>query len=389
MDLSNECSHFYFKEGDKLKSALSKCLLSLAYQMPLTNAAIRDKLLEMQEDDVQIDEENHQSIWRKLFMDIIFQENLYRPHFWVIDALDESRGHLDFFRLISNVKTAFPLRIFVTSRPSLELRSQLQSVYPPMEIQGVLPENTIGDIKRYIENHTDFPFMQEENTRQQLISTVLDKSEVCFLWVGLVPSELRKVHSDEATKKILKNVPQGMNNLYSRVVGKMSTTSPYMKPLVKAILTWTVCSMRPLSTVELKYALELDVNDTVHNLESQIASICGHFVYVDSQLRVKMIHQTARSFLMDPENDSEFAFSERDGHWRLAMTCLKTLSGDEMKAPRSRRPSAIQTSMQRPDFVDCAAKFFYEHVNQVTASDWELLKQLYLLLSSPNGNVQS
>jgi hypothetical protein len=147
-DLSYDCSYYFFKEGDKLKSALSNCLLSLAYQMASSNATIRETFLEMQEDDVQVDKDNYQSIWRKLFIGGVFQLSLYKPHYWVLDALDECKSSIDLFPLISKVDSAFPLRIFVTSRPSLELQSQLLPMNPAAEVQRVLPEYTLDDIKR-------------------------------------------------------------------------------------------------------------------------------------------------------------------------------------------------------------------------------------------------
>jgi WD40 repeat protein len=387
--LSCDCSYYFFKEGDKLKSALSKSLLSLAYQMASSNVRIRESILEMQNDDVQIDTDNHQSIWKKLFVGKILQLPASKTHYWVLDALDECKNFIDLLPLITKTNSTFPLRIFVTSRPSLELQSHLQPMDPPAEMQHILPEHTLDDIRRYVESHTDFPSMQEHTT-QQLVATILEKSEGCFLWVRLVLKELRKVYSARVTRRILEDVPQGMDKLYHRTLETISTTmASYGKPLAKAVLIWAVCSVRSLTTTELKHALELDINDTVPNLESQIATLCGHLVYVDSQLRIKMIHQTARNFLLSTDTRSEFAFKEEDGHRQLAMACLRCLLADEMKTPRSRRPSAARLSPQRSPFLEYAAKSFYEHINRTSSEDQGLLNMLYAFLSSRNGNVQS
>ena len=387
-DLNYDCSYYFFKEGDKTKSSLSKCFLSLAYQMAFSNAAIRETFLEMQDDDVRIDEENHQSIWRKLFIGGILQLKLYKTHYWVLDAIDECKKSIDLLPLISKTSSSFPLRIFLTSRPNLELQCQLQPLDPPVEIQQVLPEHTLNDIMLYVEQHTDFPSMQELRTRQHLVAAILDKSEGCFLWVRLVLKELRKVHSETATRRILEDVPQGMDKLYVRTLANMSKES-YGKPLAKAILMWVVCSVRPLLTTELRHAIQINIGDNVYNLENQIACLCGNLVYVDSHLRIKMIHQTARNHLLSLDNDSEFAFREKDGHRQLGLTCLKYLMSDEMKAPRLRRPSVAQSVTQRSSFLDYAANSFYEHVDQASSTDTELLNHLYSFLSTSNGNVQS
>src|SRR5438034_8291284 len=67
-----DCSYFFFKYGDKSKSRLSACLRSLAFQMACTNVQVRETLLEMQKDDMQFDNDNERTIWRKLFLSGIF-----------------------------------------------------------------------------------------------------------------------------------------------------------------------------------------------------------------------------------------------------------------------------------------------------------------------------
>jgi WD40 repeat protein len=368
-------------------SALGTCLLSLAYQMARSNVTIRGEFLEMQEDDVQIDRDNYQLIWRKLFQGVIFQKTLYKPHYWVVDALDECKTPVNFFQLILKTEHAFPLRIFVSSRPSNELHSQLDGMKPPAQIQLILPKDTLQDIRWYVQNHTDFPSMQSDETREKLVDTLVGKSEGVFLWVKLVLKELRQAYSETTLKRILEDVPKGMDKLYLRSLNPLTKAS-YSKPLTKAILMWTACAVRPLSTTELKFALQLHIQEkNMYNLENQIATLCGHLVYVDSQRRVLMVHQTARSFLLNSQTESEFAFPEKEGHYHLALTCLKQLVHDDLKAPQSRRPSANLNTTSRSPFLDYAVKSWYEHVNKASSTDIELLNLIHKFLSSRQGNV--
>ena len=367
---------------------LSKCLLSLAYQMALCIPEIRLIFLTMQDDDIQFDKDDYKSVWRKLFLNGIFQVSLCKPHYWVLDALDECKDCADLIPLVQKINTHFPLHVFVTSRPNLELQSQLNQIGSAAESQHILPEDTVDDIRLYVENHTDFPLMQEQETRQQLITTILDKSEGCFLWVRLVLKELRKVYSVQETRRILQDVPQGMDQLYTRTLRAMST-APYGRSLARAILTWTICAVRPLTTIELKAALEIDIEDTVHNLEHQIASLCGHLVYVDPQSRIHMVHQTARGFLLSSNEKSDYAFNAKDGHRELALTCLSYLISSERKAPKTRRPSAVMHMTDLSPFAAYAANAFYEHINYASSADNELLTRLYQFLNSPQGYVLS
>jgi WD40 repeat protein len=388
--LGHPCSTFFFQAGEVARSSLSKCLIHLAYDIACLNPGVRDAFLEMEDDDVHIehDQEKPRHIWQKLFVNCILKQTLYRPFYWVIDALDECKKVDDLLPLISGISPDFPLRIFITSRPSHELENQLSHLQPPAEIVEILPQNTLEDIKHYVQSHTSFLDHEQPKVRQQLINTILEKSEGCFLWVRLVLKELKQVQSSRITQKILQQMPKGMDKLYNRTLREMATASPYTKPLTKAILRWALCSIRPLTVDELKHALMIDIEDEVQNLVHQIPSLCGHLLFVDPQRRVRLVHQTARSFLLDPENGSEFAFAERQGHRQIAFVCLTYLSGSELRAPRARRPSH-QHLMLRSPFLPYAATCFYEHLRYCSTTDEEIFDLLCSFLRDPHRNVLS
>ena len=144
--------------------------------------------------------------------------------------------------------------------------------------------------------------------------------------------ELRDVHTSTDVRKVLDEVPTDMNALFARILDSMSTAT-YGKDLVKVILTWTVCSTRPLKTSELHDALQLDLNDSTDNVERSIRSCCGQLIYVDTQSQVQMIHLAARDYLLKTSIDSEFAVDRKQSHRRLLLTCLRYLNSDDMKAP--------------------------------------------------------
>jgi hypothetical protein len=89
-DRDANCSYFFFKHNDLAKTSVSGCLRSLAYQMALSSTQVRERLLELEDNDVLFDKNNAQGVWRKIFLGGILKLSLDRPHFWVIDALDES-----------------------------------------------------------------------------------------------------------------------------------------------------------------------------------------------------------------------------------------------------------------------------------------------------------
>ena len=381
---NKDCSYYFFSHSRKSTSDLGRCLRSIAYQMALLNPRVRDRLVKMQQDGVQFDKDSYQFLWKRVFVGAIFSVELHQPHYWVIDALDECLHGTEFFSMLAKIEEAFPLRIFITSRVSPGINKRPLSENVQLFIESIPIENTMNDIRLFImANIHRLPLDEDDQDAQNdLITTIIAKSNGCFLWVKLVIDQLSNVYSSSGIRKVLAEVPAGMDSLYTRIIETLSQAA-VNKSLAKAILRWTVCAGRPLSTDELRCALQLDINDKVFNLDNTIACACGQLVYVDNYSRACMVHQTARDFLLNLDQSNEFSVRLEEGHGRLAAVCLKFLCGPEMKAPSSRRPGLAQLPKKRSAFVDYACTSFYEHIKQTTSADDTLLSQLGAFLDSP------
>jgi hypothetical protein len=69
----NSCSYYFFGHRDDNRSSLSGLLLSIAYQMARKSRVIREKLLELSQDDSLLDKDDYRVIWRRLFSGGIFR----------------------------------------------------------------------------------------------------------------------------------------------------------------------------------------------------------------------------------------------------------------------------------------------------------------------------
>ncbi|GAB1317785.1 GPI inositol-deacylase [Madurella fahalii] len=385
--LGFDCSYFFFRAGDKKQSPLKSCLLSLAWQMAESSVFIRDIFLEMYESGSEFDQENFQSIWRTLFVGGIFQTKLVKPHFWVLDGLDECANYGELFPLLAKISSALSLQIFVSSRPSIDMHTGITWYGPEAAMYTVTQESTSADIQRYIENHVDLFSIQKPSERQTLMSIILNKSEGSFLWVKLVLKELRNALSEEAIKRVLKNIPKGMDQIYLRSLEPLSKEE-MRRPVAKTILMWASTCIRPLEVAELKAALVIHINQTFNSLERHIGWLCGCLVTVDACSLVKVVHETARSFILNPESGSPVAFREAEAHKELAIVCLKYLNEKELKAPRGRRSNAVQAgTIARSPFIRYAVLAWHEHMEKSQSTSEEMVELLYNFCSSTSGNI--
>ena len=369
-DCGSDCSYFFFKHGDATRSTISQLLCSLAWQMAYNNTAVRYQLLDMQQAGEFVDKNDERSLWRTIFVNRIFRVELRQRHRWVIDALDECSNSNALIPLLSKIDKQFLLHTFLTSRPSLHLDMLFEKEKIPRITASTTEATSLSDIRLYAEAQKHYLPVDgdDEEARQDLINQIVKKSNGNFLWTSLVIQELATANSEAQICDILDSVPTEMDSFYRRILDGLLAVPRNIR-LAKAILRWTVCAARPLTTGELKEAIKYDIGEVVQRLEKNAGAICGHLVFVDKNMRVQITHATVRAFLLDATNKSEFAIVRTTEHSRLAKLCLDYLSGPEMKAPRYRRGSVPARQVKRSLFADYAVANFAEHIARATSAE--------------------
>jgi WD40 repeat protein len=361
-----DCSYFFFKHGDKTRSTLAELLRSLAYQMALVNMKIREELLAMIREGDVFNKDDDRNIWRTVFATRIFRVEVQQPHFWVIDAIDECSNHSGLFSMISKVDKNFPLRVFISSRPS----GLIDRLFSQEKIQVSRIETSTEDSKddiRLMLNAKIQYLIDDDEFRGDIVEQILNRSNGSFLWVALVLKELETTHGENQIQELLNGVPNGMDDLYTKILNNIASDRKN-KNIAKAILRWVVCAIRPLTTDELTEALRLDIQETFRTFEKIVGSLCGHLVYVDAKKRVQVIHQTVREFLTREEHESEFKLDKSKENFRVSEVCLEYLASKDLQTSRFRRGSSNTRPTKRSVFANYAANYFSEHINRTKLS---------------------
>lgn len=368
---NGNCSFFSFKHGEKSKSRLSACLRYLAFQMACSDFAVRQKLLEMQRENTKFDRDNERTIWRKLFVSGIFKTT-FSSHYWIIDALDECVNPLALFDLILDNFESVPLRVLITSRITGDIEEGFRNLSPSRyQLQQISTADTLPDIKLFVQSKAKAFRLQNDDDRTALVERILQKSNGSFLWTVLVVNELSKCYSREDINQVFDDVPSDMKPWYQRTL-EIMTQNTHGRKLARAILVWATCATKPMSLMELDIALKLDGNETSHGLEQTITGLCGQLVTIDRLDRVQMVHETAREFLLDANLESELAIKPMEAHTQTAKACLKYLTSDELKPPRtSRCQSRIAT--KRGEFSQYACTTFSYHIANADPRSDDLL----------------
>lgn len=379
-----QCNYFFFKRDVSTKAFVADCLRSIVYQMALFHQEIRSKLLQLESEGCTFEKNDERAIWRKLFLGAVFQAKLTRSNYWVIDALDECKSPQSLLSLFANIDHP-SLQIFVTSRRIQDIERGFGQFKQKVIHVDMQVSDTLNDIESFVLSRNDRLPVEGDASRAKLTKSIIEKSNGSFLWVHLVMQELEYTWSEEGVEEVLNETPADMNLFYTRLLENMSKTGRATK-LAKAILTWTVCSSRLLTVTELQCALRLDINETVPNLGSSVASICGQLVFVDHRSRVQMIHQTARDFLLQENLESPFAVRREEGHAHLAVKCLEFLSGEQSRVPRSQwQKHELDTKLGSTwelALTDYASTHFSDHLYKCSSLHSEPWDALYTFLNS-------
>jgi WD40 repeat protein len=379
-----DCCFYFFARSEKAKCTISYFLRSLAYQMATLHPRVLDIILQLSQSwkDGKIGKTDHTPIWRRVFVNGILKAKLDSTQYWVIDGLDECRHASELLSLLTKAQEMWPLCILITSRDSFDTTALFQ---PKGDVctEQIHENDTKCDISMLIDSRIASIPAKNEAMRDEMRQRIIDKSTGCFLWVDLVLRRLQKAQLSTDVQRVLNTVPSDMNELYCDILNTMSEEQG-SRNLAKAILRWAACAARPMSTEEFRTALELDLDDSVNDVRMSIAASCGHLVYVDAQSRVRLVHQTAREFLTDVSVQSEFVIKKSTGHFILALTCLKYLSGNQLRPEKSRKLSIGYPQQTRSPFVDYAAVYLFDHVSNAGVESQNLVPELAKFLESPN-----
>ena len=96
----------------------------------------------------------------------------------VIDALDECEDRRNILTLLGQLPSS--VRLFVTSRNEVDIRSSFQS-YPKLWEQGIGPDDVASDIRNYIVRRLDdhllqFPNSWDRSLTHTIIETLVEKA---------------------------------------------------------------------------------------------------------------------------------------------------------------------------------------------------------------------
>ncbi|KAK4069935.1 uncharacterized protein Triagg1_6730 [Trichoderma aggressivum f. europaeum] len=363
---------FFFCTPDEKHSSAVAILRGLAYQLIRKRPDLVSYIISDFESAGKTQETLHSpnALW------MVLEKLLEAPDlgtvFCVLDGLDEcdeesSSLLVDKFYeyfLESSEPSNVQFKLAVVSR-----KIDLLDAFPQVKLDPDNDNYVNDDIQAFIRNSVQRleRIRGFNNIRESIQTTLLDRAQGTFLWVGFVMAELSRKRTCTQIMETLEGIPRGLHGVYSRMLSQIESSR---RSVVLDILQWVTLAVRPLTVSELSEAIHLPPTAKISKEQAVLdyITLCGHILIIHDQ-QVSLVHQSARDYLLQSETDSdptlkEFHIQVEHAHATVAEVCLDCIEKSDLRntALDIKNPSVLQKSpllqyaaMHWPEHASCCS----------------------------------
>ena len=368
------CQYFFFQHRDTVKQTAGDLLRSLAYQITLDLPAYEVALAALSENNLNLEKMDARAIWDKLFVSALFTLKTDTSLYWIIDALDDAESAQTIVELFSSLGTSqTPIHVLVTTRHSPLITTAMKRAEATIAVSSICLDNNSHDIRHYVNSEKRY-MPGTPHFRQWIVDQLVSRAEGSFLWVYLALREISECHEEKHVKQVLHDIPSEMEQLYRHMEGTVADLKkPFDIALARAILAWTTYSRRSLHTDELLQALKPE-HENILDLRRAINQLCGHFVEVDSNDYVTLVHHTAREFLINKAS-IPFLLKRDDAHEEMFKKTLLMYIHRNLRTKMDMEPL--------PPFYAYAATSWAYHLSRSSLESDDALNLMSKFFSGP------
>lgn len=344
--------HFFFRSGDETKRSVGALLRFLAFQLSTQLPSFRKSLVKLAEGGYKPKDADWKAIWKKLYVGLLFKMEHYTPIYWIIDALDESNAGQQVLELLADIQSsATPIHVLVTSRFSPVLSASFGRIGSKLPSSMLSVDQDRSDMGIYVEEELQY-LGWDPSVKEEVRKKILDQANDNFLWVHLILEEIKECHTDDDVRATLSELPPGMESLYQRMETTIARIRrPTDKSLSRQLFLWAIYARRSLSVEELRSLLEADFGHIL-DMANTISRLCGHFIVIEGNNRVGLLHQTAREYLISTKN-LPFSLDASEAHNELFQKSLSVFMDRSLR-------SRLSTS--EPKFLQYRAASWVHHL---------------------------
>jgi hypothetical protein len=198
-----------------------------------------------------------------------------------------------------------------------------------------------------------------------------------FLLAQLHLGSLIGKRSPKAIKTALKRLPTGSEaygHAYKEAMERIKGQVTDSQELAKQVLSWITCAKRPLTTLELRHALAVEIGESALDKENlpeieDIVSVCAGLVTIDQESNIiRLVHYTTQEYF-ERNQVTWFPNAQTD----IAMTCVTYLSFNAFETGFCPTDEEFEARLQLNLLYDYAARNWGHHARAASTEVEQLI----------------
>ncbi|PKK40810.1 hypothetical protein CI102_15130 [Trichoderma harzianum] len=366
---------FFFCTPDEKHSSAVAILRGLVYQL----VRLRPNLVSHILSDFESAEKTQETLKSPNALWMVLEKVLQAPDlgtvFCVLDGLDEcdeksSRLLVDKFYeyfLESSKPSDVRFKLAIVSR-----KIGILDVFPQVKLDPDNNEYVNSDIQNFIASSVRRleRIRGINDIRESIETTLLERAQGTFLWVGFVMAELSRKRTCTEIMETLEEIPQGLHGIYSRMLAQIEASR---RSVIFDILQWVAVAVRPLALSELREAIHLPPTTKISKNQAIFDHIilCGHILTIHDE-QVSLVHQSARDYLLQSDVDcdpilKEFQIDVEHAHATLTESCLDYIEKSDLRnTPLDINDASV---LQKLPLLQYATMHWPEHASRCSYTD--------------------
>jgi len=353
--------YFFCRSGQAGLIKARDIIRTLVYYCAQNDPDARTRLESLREQNFPInDDVGVGFLFDKLLRDIIDRGK--KEVFIVLDGLDEAdrtsqdsterppRPEIEI--LLQHLAALSSTRLLIISRGEADV----SRIIPNSITKSLVKGDNTKDIDEYVRQTVDGSTrlkMHFQNEGIDPFKYFHDKANGIFLWVVIVLHQLAQTKSSSTFRKFLDGFSKAsgdMDTLYSKVSERIEEED---RKWVQWILKWVIVNDETIEVEQLREAVEWSLQDKLPEFQHFLEVECGSLVHViPSTSSVELIHDTLRSFLLEPGKAKEFHVDERSTRGCILEICVNILSSEVASTKLCSYVSALLSKLFRRKRID-------------------------------------
>lgn len=258
----------------------------------------------------------------------------------IIDALDECSGISDITSWLGDATESVPsFRVIFFSRDTAAVRKELGQ-QPSIRMGAA---STKQDVDSFLASAVDTLPCTESNLKDRIFQTVSRKAEGMFLFADLSIQTLRSAIDVDDMVNILHTIPDGINEMYGLILGRLNTESFTRRSLARGVFRLMCASMRPMTWPEMRFALSWDPDQQKFQkgkepFRDTVSELCCPLIEYQAETDTfRLAHFSVYEYLcekpirsLSKDDTTHFLIQQSDAHYELAVMTLACIADDKV-----------------------------------------------------------